>query len=271
MRTLRSSPRSSNPFGTHLSPETPPTVSVIGEIGEDSSDVQYPHHKNTSSDVLISPMTGPTPKVSSSTNRTINPRPSTPLQEELAYTPGHTREGTISSTMSNLQMEVMTISGSPPDPGFVLPVPSRSRGRQNYDLYMASTTRFAVCDTHPCATDLRNADLGCPSLQGLQRVGDIPGDYGYYLAQMNESNTVLPSLEPPWPRQSSWMSGNSDASLAVVSTVAKLRRAHTTTGVMSSATRRAAVVTPHDNVHTGQRNTVVVERPYGNPRSTAYI
>ena len=279
MRTLRSSPRSTNPLHTHLIPETPLAMSMIREVSDDDPDVRYPYHRNVSSDVLISPVTlrsawpvtGPTSKDSSSTNRAIlAPRPSAPPRDERFHSPCHTRERTMSSTLSNLP-EVMTLSGSPPDPGFVLPIHSRSRGRQNYDRYLASATQFVVCDAHSYATNSNNGDVGFLSLQGLQHVEDTPFDYGHHIAQMNESNVVLPPLEPPWPRQPSWASGSSDASSAVISTAARLRRAHTITGVTSVAIRRADASVSLDNVRTGQRNTIVTEYLLDNPLTAVHV
>lgn len=55
----------------------------------------------------------------------------------------------MSSTLSNLQAEVMTLSESPPDPGFVLPIPSRSRSRQNYTMPTIDFPQPVVCDALP--------------------------------------------------------------------------------------------------------------------------
>lgn len=74
----------------------------------------------------------------------------------------------MSSTMSNLQVEVMTLSESPPDPGFVLPIPSRSWSRQNLYFYsedrLASgsmhSTRITVGNVQSCVTDSSKFDSG---------------------------------------------------------------------------------------------------------------
>jgi len=165
-KALRSPSRSPNAIRTHLIPETAPTWPAV-EGGY--LEVRHGYHRSAPSDVPISPITpnspwtvtGPTPSASSTSDHTARPRSSTPTRDERLHHPTHTRGDTMSSTMSNLQVEVMTLSESPPDPGFVLPIPSRSWSRQN--LYFVSadrlargsvhSTRITVRNVHSCATD----------------------------------------------------------------------------------------------------------------------
>lgn len=164
MRALRTPIRSPSSPRTHLIPETTPTRPAA-EFSEGHLDVRYPHRRNAPFNVPASPITpdllrtvtGPTPRASSSSHRTVNPRSSAPSQDEHLR-PTHTREDTMSSTMSNLQVEVMTLSGSPPDPGFVLPIPSRSRNRQNPHLSLTNTIQSMVCGPRTCATHPTSAD-----------------------------------------------------------------------------------------------------------------
>jgi hypothetical protein len=175
IKAFRSPASRSHSFRSHLVPQTPPTVSpaeaVTGHL-----DYWDPHHRNIPSDVPISPftlnsswtITAPTPRVSSSL-RTAGPRQSTPTQDDLPRHSTHTRENTMSSTLSHLQAEVMTLSGSPPDPGFVLPIPSRSGIRQDFGLSLGDPkltrglmypTRTMACNVHPCVKNASSADSG---------------------------------------------------------------------------------------------------------------
>lgn len=174
-RALRSPNNSPHSFQTHLISQTPPTVSPV-EAVTGHPNVWDPHHRNAPSDVPISPftpnspwtITAPTPRVSSSI-RATGPRQSTPARDELLHQSTHMRGDTVSSTMSHLQVEVMTISESPPDPGFVLPIPSRSGIRQNFDLSLDDPgltrswmhpSRTMACVVHPCVKSTSNNDSG---------------------------------------------------------------------------------------------------------------
>ena len=169
MRALRSPARSPNSLRTHLIPETTPAMPTVEEVSDGYLDVRYPYHRNARSDTPASPITptspwtvtGPTPRASSSNNRDSGPRSSTPTQNEHLHHPTHTRGDTMSSTMSNLEVEVVTLSESPPDPGFVLPIPSRSRSRQNFNLSPGGSTQTTVRDLHSCATNASGADQEC--------------------------------------------------------------------------------------------------------------
>jgi len=169
MKTLRSPTGSHNSLRTHLIPETTPTGSAMETPSEGYLDVQHLFHANPPSDVPTSPttpdsfwtLTGPTPRANSSSNHVGSPQPSTQTQDGILHHQTHARGDTMSSTMSNLQAEVMTLSESPPDPGFVLPIPSRSRSRHNYGMPPIDFTNAVVCGVHSCATNTSSADLAC--------------------------------------------------------------------------------------------------------------
>jgi len=275
MRALRSPTRSPNSIHTHLIPETTQTKPTVGEFSEGYLDPGYPHHRSAPSNVPTSPITPnspwtvtwSTPGVSPSSDQTTNPQ---------LHHPTHTREDTMSSTVSNLQVEVMTLSGSPPDPGFVLPIPSRSWGRRSLNLLLANTAQPEVCDMHSRAADSSSVDLRCSPLQWLGHTEDTPVDYGHHqIAQattpMDENDFVLTPLEPPRIRQPSWISESSVASSAVISTATRLTRANTVASATSVVIRHTPGVVSNDNVHTGQRSTVTNEHPLGNPLSTARV
>ena len=165
MRALRSPASPSSPH-ICLIHETTPTRPAVEEVDEGYLEPQSPYHRNAPSDVPTSPttpnsartVTGPTPRVVFSSDRTATPQSSTLKQDEHLHHPTHTRGDTMSSTLSNLQAELVTLSESPPDPGFVLPIPSRSRSRQNLDLVPANrltlgsvySTQTTVRDAYPC-------------------------------------------------------------------------------------------------------------------------
>ena len=167
MRALRSPTRSSNSLRIHLIPETVPAGSTAGAVSGGQLDTRYPFYKDASSDVPATPTTPNSPwvlteqttRLSSSNNHTGDLQSPVQVQDGGLYHPTHMRGDTMSSTMSNLQAEVMTLSGSPPDPGFVLPIPSRSRSRQKFDLSPANLAQTTVRDVHSCATDTFCADL----------------------------------------------------------------------------------------------------------------
>lgn len=169
LKVLRSPPRTPNSFNSHLAHETTPARSIAGRFSEGFLDVRYPRFRNAASSVPASPITPttpwivtePTPRPSSSSDRTANLRLPT-IYDERSHRPAHVREDTMSSTMSNLEVEVMTLSESPPDPGFVLPIPSRSRDRESYGLHNIQT----VCDVHPCTAN-SGADLRFPFFAGV--------------------------------------------------------------------------------------------------------
>ena len=182
----------------------------------------------------------------------------------------------MSSTASNLQVEVMTLSGSPPDPGFVLPIPSRSWGRRSLNLLLASTAQPEVCDSHSRAADSSSANLRCSPSQRLGHAEDTPVDYGHHqitqaTIPVNESDFVLTPLEPPRIRQPSWISESSVASSAVISTATRLTRANTVASATSVVIRHAPGVVSNNNVHTVQQSTVINEHPLGTPLSTAHV
>jgi hypothetical protein len=271
MRALRSPNRSPSSFHTHLIPET---GSTVGEFSDGYLYPGYSRHRNAPSDVPTSPstpnspwtITEPTLGSSPSSNQTTGPQLSVPTQDEYLHRPTHTREDTMSSTVSNLQVEVVTLSGSPPDPGFVLPIPSRFRSRQNLDLFLASTMEPVVCGVHACALNSNGADLRCPPLQGLGHVEDALVDYEHLqitraTPYMNGSDVVLSPLELPRLRPPSWMSESSEVSLAVISTAARLTRANTT------ASAKSVTIQHTSDVRTGQQSTVTNEHPLGNPPS----
>jgi len=282
MRALRTPNRSPSSIHTHLIPETTQNISAVGGSKDGYLDAGYPRYRNTPSDVLTSPVTpnspwtvtGQAPGVSPSSGQTAHPGLSTPTQDEHLHRPTHVRGDTMSSTVSNLQIEVMTLSGSPPDPGFVLPIPSRSWGRRNLDLLLASTAQPVVCDVYLCAANSSGADLRCPPLQGLGHAEDIPADYEHHqIAQatlpVNEDDVTLATLEPPQLRELSWISENSDASSAVISTATRLTRANTVASVTSVAIRHTPAAVSSDDVRTGQHNTVTNEHLFGNPSLSA--
>lgn len=264
LKAIRSPPRTPNSFHSHFVHETTPTRSIAGRFGEGYLDVRFPRYRNAPSDVPASPITpntpwmvaGPTPRPSSSSDRTANPRLPIIYDEHL-YSPTHGREDTVSSTMSNLQVEVMTLSESPPDPGFVLPIPSRSRESNN-----PRTIQPVVCDMLPCA-DIPGADLIFPSLQGFGHFGDVPTDHTH--RQLDERDTTLEPLEPPQLRQPSWASEGSDASSAIIFTAARLTRANTVRSTTSVAVRHAPGSTLDDNVRIGRQSTVTNEHPLADP------
>ena len=284
MKALRSPTRSPNSFHTHLIPETTQTGPTVGEFSEGYLDAGYPHHRNAPSNVPTSPITpnspwtvtGPTPGISPFSDQTTGPRLSTPTQDEHLHHPTHTRVDTMSSTVSNLQVEVMTLSGSPPDPGFVLPIPSRSWSRQNLNPPLASTAQSVVCDTHSCAANSSGADLRCSPLQWLGHAEDTPVDYGHrQIAQatppVNENDVTLTPLEPPQLRHPSWISESSVASSVVISTAARLTRANTILSMTSVAIRHTPGVVSEDHVRTGRQGTVTNEHPLGNPLSAVDV
>jgi len=165
MKTLRSPTGSHNSLRDHLIPEM--TARDSGVETPSYLDVQHLFHGSAPSDLPTSPstpnspwtITGPTPRANSS-NHTRSPQPSTWTQDGGLHHPTHMRGDTMSSTMSNLQVEVMTLSESPPDPGFVLPIPSRSRSRQNYAMPPIDFTQTVVCDVQSPVTITSSADLG---------------------------------------------------------------------------------------------------------------
>ena len=131
MKTLYSLPRS--PSSLHLISETSSTGSYIGTATTGNTDTWNPHHRNAPSDAPTSPpmFVQPTPEVYSSVDRTTGP---SPADGEYKDPFTHSRGDTASSTLSHLQLDdVMTLSESPPDPGFVLPIPSRSRARRRFE------------------------------------------------------------------------------------------------------------------------------------------
>lgn len=148
-RTFRSSPRGPDSPEIHLVPQMSPR----------GPNVRNPYYGNAPFDAPISPVTpstpwvvtGPTPRASPTAATFTGTRPSIPALDERPNTPTHMRGNTMSSTLSHLQVEVMTLSESPPDPGFVLPIPSRSRKRQDFDLFLgdAVSTHGLV---HPTQT-----------------------------------------------------------------------------------------------------------------------
>ena len=284
MKAFRSPSRSPSSFHTHLIPETTQAKSTVGEFSEGYLDAGYPRRRNAPSDVPTSPITpnspwtvaGPTLGFRPSSDQTTGPQLSTPTQDEHSHHPTHMREDTMSSTASDHQVEVMTLSGSPPDPGFVLPIPPRSWGRQNLNLLLANTAQSMVCDVHSCAANLRSADMICPPLQRLDHAGDSPVEYGHdqivqATSPVDENDAVLAPLEPPQRRQPSWMSESSNASSAVISTAARLTRANTIASVTSVVIRHTPGVVSDDNVRTGQRSTVTNEHPLGSPLSTVHV
>lgn len=281
MRALRSPNRSPNSIHTHLIPETTQTRFTVGE-SKGYLDAGYPRRRNPPSDVFTSPITptspwtvtGQAPGVSPSIGQTARPR--SPTRDEPLHHPTHVRGDTMSSTASNLQMEVMTLSGSPPDPGFVLPIPSRSWGRRNLDLLLASTAQPVVCDVYLRAANSSGADLRYSPLQGLGHAEDIPADYGHHqiaraTLPANEDGVMFPPLEPPQLREPSWISENSDVSSAVISTVTKLTRANTIASVTSVAIRHTPATVSSDDVRTEQQNTVTNEHLFGNPSLSASV
>lgn len=274
IRSLRSPAPSPKSLRGHLIPEKTPT-------SEGYLDAQYPRHRITPSDVPTSPITpnspwtttGPTREVSSSTDRTA--RLPTPTQDENVHHPTHTRRDTMSSTMSNLQVEVMTLSGSPPDPGFVLPIPPRSWSRRGLNLPL-TYTQSAVCDVCSCTANSSGADLRCSPPQELREAEDTPIDQRYHqfapvTPSVNESDIVLSPLEPPQSRQPSWISESSDTSSVVISTAARLTRANTIAGVTSVVIRHIPGVVSEDEVRAGRQRTVTNEHPLGNPLSAVRV
>lgn len=171
MRALRSSTRSHSSLHAQLIPGRTPTDSVIEAGGGEHQDALHQYRRNPPSDVPSSPatpnspwaFTGPTPRASSANSRTRD-RDGDLLQST------HMREDTVSSTMSSLR-EVMTLSESPPDPGFVLPIPSRSRGRLNFSPPPVGLAQSVVCGMRTCVIDPSQADLGRPSLGDGVRQG----------------------------------------------------------------------------------------------------
>ena len=174
-RVFRSPTNSPHSFRTHLISQTPPTVSPV-EAVTGHPNVWDPHHRNVPSDVPISPftpnspwtITAPTPRVSSSI-RTTGPLETTPARDEHPHQSTHMRGDTMSSTLSHLQAEVMTLSESPPDPGFVLPIPSRSGIRQQFGLSLDNPgltrswmhpSRTMACVFHPCVESTNNNYYG---------------------------------------------------------------------------------------------------------------
>jgi hypothetical protein len=163
LRGFRTPSHSPSSLQIHLIPETPPGPTTGGFL-----DVLNPSHRKVPFDAPTSPLspnspwttTGSPPNLNVPTNKTAGPQSWTPIQDERDPHLTHTREDTASSTLSHLQVvEVMSLSESPPDPGFVLPIPSRSRKRRGLDsspddlmLIPGPTypTRTSVSDVHYC-------------------------------------------------------------------------------------------------------------------------
>ncbi|KAF9781262.1 hypothetical protein BJ322DRAFT_265132 [Thelephora terrestris] len=293
MKAFRSPNRSSNSPQTHLIPRATQTGSPI-EASERYLGVQDPHYINTPPDAPYSPLTpdsprtvvGPTPRVSSSSNPVDLPQ-SLPVQDEHTHHQSHMRGETMSSTLSHLQVEVMTLSESPPDPGFVLPIPSRSRTRENFDLFLdeARSTRGsiyptrAIVSSRACAESASSADSGW-NLQEPRYTKDPSDDYGSsrprreaphrYILAVDE-DLDLPPLDPPRPRRLSWVSESSDMSSAVISTATRLTRANTTVSVTSPATTRNRAAMSSDEGHPRRQITVASEHPLGNTLQAVHV
>ena len=276
LKALRSPPRTPNSFNSHSVHETTPTRSIAGRFSEGFLDVRYPRFRNAPSSGPASPITPntpwivtePTPRPSFSSDRTANPRLPT-IYDEHSHRPAHVREDTVSSTMSNLGVEVMTLSESPPDPGFVLPIPSRSRDRESHSLHITQT----VCYVHPC-TAASGADLRFLFLQGFGHFRDVPINHRHnQIAQktspVDERGAVLAPLQPPQQRLPSRVSEDSDASSAIIFTAARLTRANTVTSATSVVVGHT--VTWDDSARRGQQSTVTYEHPLADPPSVAYI
>jgi hypothetical protein len=128
-------------------------------------------------------------------------------------------------------------------------------------------------------TNPSSADPGCSPLQELEYAEDSQVDHGAYqhteaippqhAPLVNESGTVLPSLDPPQPRQPSWVSENSDTSSAVISTAARLTRANAGISMISVAARRTAVIFD-DDVRVRQPSMVASEYPFDSRLSAVY-
>lgn len=247
MRTFRSSPRIPDSPEIHLVPQ----MSLEGPLFEPTMtrhlNSRNPYYGNLPFDAPISPVTpstpwvvtGPTPRASFSTNNIAGTRPSTPALDERPNTPTHMRGNTMSSTFSHLQVEVMTLSESPPDPGFVLPIPSRSRTRRDFDLSLDDQMLTRGLARPARATDSRYAEESS-SNQGPSKLNqDTPPRH---ISSVNEE-LDFPPLDPPRPRHLSWATESSDTSLAVISTATRLVRPNTIFSVSSPATRpsRAAI------------------------------
>ena len=156
-KALDSPTHSLNSLHIRLIPEK---ASTVEGISEGHLDLRHPFHRHAPSDVPTSPITpnslwtftGSTSRISTSNGHPARSRSFSRTQNR----PTHLRGNTTSSTLSNLRVEVVTLSESPPDPGFVLPIPSRSRSRQELNLTPTdSLTRGAVdsaktkvCDVH---------------------------------------------------------------------------------------------------------------------------
>lgn len=178
MKSFRSPTRSPNSLHMHLIPQALSTGSPVEISTPGHPDAQDLYHRNVPVDVPTTPLTphspwfptSPTHKASSSTistNRTAGPPSPNLSRDERSPYPTHAREDTVSSTLSQLPAEVMTLSESPPDPGFVLPIPSRSRIRHSFNLPQAledlrSTrdsmfiTPTRVSDIHSCGKNPRS-------------------------------------------------------------------------------------------------------------------
>ena len=295
MKAFRSPASSSHSFQIHLIPQTQPawspTEAVTGHL-----DVRDLHHRNSPLDVPNSPLTsnstwtitGPTPRLSSS-NQTAGPGSSTQTQDGHLHHSTHRRGDTMSSTLSHLQAEAMTLSESPPDPGFVLPIPSRSGMRQNFEPSLVDPTqtrgstypaRPMVCDFHPWVKNTGGADFKRQLQEPEVSLGDNgPSRPGWgtppcRISPVDEDLDLSP-LDPPRPRRSSWASESSDMSSAVISTATRLTRANTTVSMTSPTTRHSPAIMSEDEAHEGQRITVTsghlgsclssvhVERPEG--------
>lgn len=277
-RTLRSPAHSPNSLRTHLISETTPTRSTIEKAGEGHLDIRYPRYRNFPSGIPASPVTpttpqtiiGPTSILSSVSDRTVGPRLSAPTQDEPLHHPSHTRESTMSSTLSNIQMEVMTLSGSPPDPGFVLPIPSRSRGRQNFGLSLADTAHSMDLCSYP--THPGGADLGYTSLQRLGYPEDTPVGYGdrqldQATPPASEIGITFSPSDSPEQREFSWASESSGVLSAVITTAARLTRANTSVSVTSVAARPTPATASDDN---RQQGTLTTEHLIGDHLSVAH-
>ena len=171
MRTFRSSPRIPDSPEIRLVPQMSLRRPLVEPTMTRHPNARNPYYGNVPFDAPVSPVTpstpwvitGPTPRASTSSNNIAGTRPSTPALDERPNTPTHMRGNTMSSTLSHLQVEVMTLSESPPDPGFVLPIPSRSRTRRDLDLSLddATLTRGLV---HPTRATVSHF-IATPSVQ----------------------------------------------------------------------------------------------------------
>ena len=174
MKAFSAPNRSPNSLQTHLIPRTTQPGSPVEATAAERLGIRHPHYRDTPRDVPLSPLTpdspwtvvGPTPRASSSNDRAVDPPPSPPVRDGSPPHHTHTRGDTVSSTLSHLQVEVMTLSESPPDPGFVLPIPSRSRMRENFDLSL-DDVRPTRGSTYPIPATVSSADSCAKSVVAL--------------------------------------------------------------------------------------------------------